>query len=352
MRPAGCGGGDRTKGDAAMTLAYDHDHVRIHHGDALEQLREMPDESAHCCVTSPPYYALRDYGVEGQLGLEETPEAFVAVMAEVFREVRRVLRPDGTLWLNFGDSYASRPKRRTEAQATAKSGLAGGLSTQCQMLEQPNKVVGGYKNKDLMGMPWRVAFALQADGWWLRQDIIWHKPTPMPESVRDRCTRAHEYIFLLSKSAKYHYDSDAIREPSTYTGRRAFPDGWEAGSGNHDAVRRSKKKRGHERRHQGLEAQDSLPRAQQSANGRNKRSVWTVVSKGYPDAHFATFPPELIEPCILAGCPEGGIVLDPFGGSGTTAQVARELGRKAVLIELNADYIELAKDRLKQCLMF
>ena len=284
-------------------------------GDCIESMRGMDAASIDCCVTSPPYYGLRDYGHEGQIGLEETPDAYVAKLVAVFREVRRVLRDDGTLWLNLGDSYASDTK--------------GSGSTSAKQLRnagsrfEPRRFKHGLKPKDLIGIPWRVAFALQADGWWLRQDIIWHKPNPMPESVRDRCTKAHEYIFLLSKSERYHYDADAIAEESCK--RELF--------GN----KRSKGDCG--------QRGDNGRRDMTRTENRNKRSVWTVATKPYSGAHFATFPPKLIEPCILAGCPAGGTVLDPFGGSRTTAAVANEHGRNAVLCELNPEYAELARKR-------
>jgi DNA modification methylase len=293
-------------------------------GDCLDVLRTMPEASVHTCVTSPPYFGLRDYGVDGQIGLEDTPDAYVARLVEVFREVRRVLRDDGTLWLNLGDSYT--PNRTYQVPSTKggpKHGpgqSAGGKGV---------KVPEGLKPKDLIGIPWRVAFALQADGWYLRQDIIWHKPNPMPESVRDRCTKAHEYIFMLTKGPRYFYDQEAIKEPLADSS--------------------------HARLAQNIAAQAGSSRVPGKTNGnmkavggnmRNRRSVWTVTTKPFKGAHFATFPPDLIEPCVLAGAPEGGTVLDPFGGSGTTGLVAVNAGRKAVLIELNPEYVEMAKGRL------
>lgn len=296
--------------------------VRILIGDCRERLRELPDASVHCCVTSPPYFGLRDYGVDGQIGLEDTPDAFVAELVAVFREVRRVLRDDGTLWCNLGDSYA----------ATTKG--AGGVGKQHSnagsvMGDRSWRIPVGLKSKDLIGIPWRVAFALQADGWWLRQDIIWHKPNPMPESVTDRCTKSHEYIFLLTKSATYHYDAAAIAEAANtdiQERKRANGVGSEAqgkrsGTGN-------------------LTANCGV------SETRNRRSVWTVATQPFSEAHFATFPPALIEPCILAGCPVGGTVLDPFGGAGTTGLVADRLGRNAILIELNPAYAAMAKSRV------
>ena len=299
---------------------------RIIEGDCIESMRRLEGQSVKCVVTSPPYFGLRDYGHDGQIGLEASPDAFVTKLVDVFREVRRVLRDDGTLWLNLGDSYASRTKG---------SGVKNGnLNTpsgnnEPAYFSQPRKFNHDVKDKDLLGIPWRVAFALQADGWYLRQDIIWHKPNPMPESVRDRCTKAHEYIFLLSKSERYFFDSEAMKEPSANPERagkleRSFS------TGKPDAVLRQ-----------------DVGRAVMRTETSNRRSVWTVPTRPYKGAHFATFPPDLIRPCILAGCPKDGTVLDPFGGSGTTALVALEEGRKAVLCELNTDYIALAHKRLE-----
>jgi DNA modification methylase len=302
--------------------------VVIRHGDCREILRTLPDESVHCVVTSPPYFGLRDYGTAGQLGQEETPGAFVAEMVAVFREVRRVLRKDGTLWLNLGDSYANLNR------------ASGGKSEMLTQTRQNTREVQGFikanaatippglKPKDLIGIPWRVAFALQADGWWLRQDIIWHKPNPMPESVRDRCTKAHEYLFLLTKSERYWYDAAAIKEENSPTSQMGGRFGdlkktdW-VGNG-----------------HSGLKIADN------TWDGRNRRSVWTITTQPFPEAHFATFPPELPELCIKAGCPVGGTVLDPFAGAGTTGLVADRLGRDAILIELNPDYSGMAHQRI------
>jgi DNA modification methylase len=291
--------------------------VTILKGDCREVLRGLPADSVHCCVTSPPYFGLRDYGMAGQIGLEPTPDAFVEQMVAVFGDVRRVLRADGTCWLNLGDSYAS---QGGPEPAQTKWQVDGASSTQNA---GRSRTTMGMKPKDLIGIPWRVAFALQADGWYLRQDIIWSKPNPMPESVRDRCTKAHEYLFLLSKSERYHYDADAIRQEPT--GRTDPIRSFSKGSlGNH------------------------TPNYQLDASvGANKRSVWTVSTEAYADAHFATFPPALIEPCILAGCPKGGIVLDPFGGAGTTGLVADRLGRDAILIELNPEYAAMAERRIR-----
>jgi site-specific DNA-methyltransferase (adenine-specific) len=299
--------------------------TQILNGDCIEMMKTLPDQSVNCCVTSPPYFGLRDYGHEGQIGLEETPEAFVQKMVEVFREVKRVLRDDGTLWLNIGDSYSNAGTR----QGDRDGGVAIGTN-------EHRKVKGGYmprvpgmKNKDLIGIPWMLAFALRADGWYLRQDIIWHKPNPMPESVTDRCTKAHEYIFMLSKSPRYFFDHEAIKEDAV--GKPHSP-------GNKNVTQPKEKGA----RDPGLEPD----RVWASDGKRNKRSVWTVTTKPYAGAHFATFPPELIRPCILAGCPKGGVVLDPFGGSGTTAAVANEENRNAILCELNPDYIPLINERI------
>lgn len=272
-------------------------------GDNRAVLATLPDQSVHCAVTSPPYWNLRDYGVAGQLGQEDTPEDYVSSMVAVFSALRRVLRNDGTLWLNLGDSYA-------------------------------NASVSGLKAKDLVGIPWRVAFALQADGWYLRSDIIWHKPNPIPESVTDRPSKAHEYIFLLSKEDRYYYDADAIRE-KFLSPRRAEPDDelsggtYEADSGRNDGGRKT---RG------GFVSEH---------DARNKRSVWTQPSQPYHGAHFATFPTKLIQPCILAGCPVGGTVLDPFSGAGTTGVVACRSGRDYVGIELNPTYAEMSRARIR-----
>jgi len=296
-------------------------------------LGTIEPDSIHCVVTSPPYFGLRDYGVAGQIGLEPTPDIFVTELVDVFREVRRVLRNDGTLWLNLGDSYSTHAAGKI-ANPMAKSTL-GGTRTQ-EVANESSRASGAYykcpslPEKNLIGIPWRVAFALQADGWILRQDIIWSKPNPMPESVKDRCTKAHEYLFLLSKSDRYFYDSEAIKEPSSEfakTGKR----------------RRLKI--------DGESVVDAKIRGHDSNCGvsetRNRRSVWTVTPKPYKGAHFAVYPPELIEPCILAGCPEGGTVLDPFGGSGTTGGVALKHGRNAVLCELNGDYVALMPARIE-----
>ena len=296
---------------------------QLYQGDALETLKQMEDEYIHCCVTSPPYWGLRDYGVDGQLGLEQTPEEYVAKMVEVFREVKRVLRDDGTLWLNLGDSYCGTGNKGEYKDPKYLDGRNG------QKVALNNKIKG-LKAKDLVGIPWMVAFALRADGWYLRQDIIWHKPNPMPESVTDRPTKAHEYIFLLTKKRKYFYDREAIREdpkPGNDGTIRAIARDRsgpvDIGNGAHIAERVYKE-----------------------VKGANKQSVWTVATKPFKEAHFATFPPKLIEPCILAGCPEGGTVLDPFAGAGTTLYVAEKLDRNSIGIELNPDYCDIIRRRM------
>lgn len=304
-------------------------------GDCIQSMKSLPDQSIHTCVTSPPYFGLRDYGMDGQIGLEETPDAFVARLVEVFREVRRVLRDDGTLWVNLGDSYVGATSQHKDGgsqghnSVIAKKTMSGipdhGRGDRNRKLYE-----SGLAMKQLIGIPWRVAFALQADGWYLRQDIIWHKPNPMPESVTDRCTKAHEYVFLFSKSPKYYFDSEAIKEESkTNDSRRPY-----TSKGAKDLDGRKEWKSGQQR-----DVGDFTK--------RNRRSVWTVTIKPFKGAHFATFPPDLIEPCILAGAPVGGTVLDPFGGSGTTAGVALKHGRKAVLCELNPDYAQLMDDRVR-----
>lgn len=293
----------------------------VHIGDNRQVLKTFPDKSVNCCITSPPYFGLRDYGHEGQIGLEETPEQFVAQMVAVFREVRRVLRDDGVLWLNLGDSYNG-----SCANNSGNNGYNDGRKNRRERFSTGGLV--GLKPKDLIGIPWMVAFALRADGWYLRQDIIWHKPNPMPESVTDRCTKAHEYIFLLSKSERYWYDADAIAEKAEIKkGIRVF------GAKVQDGTMRQ-----------------DIGRTFTDNGKRNRRSVWTVPTAPYSEAHFATYPPDLIRPCVLAGCPEGGVVLDPFFGSGTTGQVSLEYGRKFVGIELNPEYARLAERRIRPAL--
>ena len=303
--------------------------VKILVGDCLESLDYIPSGSVHTCVTSPPYFGLRDYGHDGQIGLEQTPAEFVSKLVEVFREVHRVLRDDGTLWLNLGDSYGAVGGNTYAGFNQRWSGTGGAGSKQDATLAgvTDRKIDTGMKPKNLLGIPWRVALALQADGWYLRQDIIWHKPNPMPESVRDRCTKAHEYIFLLTKSPRYYFDAAAIEEPAK----------WERWGNQTE-----NKKHSGTAKHLGGKTLAELP----IRDKKNRRSVWTVATKPFKGAHFATFPPDLIEPCILAGCPEGGVVLDPFGGAGTTGLVAKRNGRNAILCELNPDYAEMAKNRI------
>ena len=292
-------------------------------GDVREQLKQLPDQSVNCVVTSPPYWGLRDYGNDGQIGLEQEPEDFINELVSVFREVKRVLRDDGTLWLNIGDSYSGSGK-----------GTAGNLGKKHNERHLEHKTGGlipsGTKPKDLVGIPWMLAFALRADSWYLRQDIIWHKPNPMPESVRDRCTKAHEYIFLLSKSPKYYFDNEAMQEPSAQLGKTNIRFGGNKYGDSDDPKHATKS---------GNTYVDS--------GKRNKRSVWTVTTRPFKGAHFATFPPALIEPCILAGCPEGGTVLDPFFGAGTTGLVAQRHNRKWIGCELNPEYAAIAQARIE-----
>jgi DNA modification methylase len=298
--------------------------INILNGDCREVLKTLPSAYFNACVTSPPYFGLRDYNTgDKQIGLEETPEEFVENLVNVFREVWRVLRDDGTLWLNLGDSYYNyRPGRGQSLTKQSVSTTKQDLPQKCA--RRANKLIG-LKEKDLIGIPWRVAFALQADGWYLRQDIIWHKPNPMPESVQDRCTKSHEYIFLLTKNPKYYFDNHAISEEAQDWGTRDRSNGKYHNKGT------------------GLQPHSGL---EKSYDTKNKRSVWTVTTKPYKKAHFATFPTQLIEPCIKAGCPKDGCVLDPFGGAGTTGIVADRLGRSATLIELNNDYADLTNKRL------
>ncbi|OCW21002.1 site-specific DNA-methyltransferase [Pseudomonas aylmerensis] len=347
---------------------------RVLIGDCIESMRTLPDKSVQMCVTSPPYYGLRDYGVEGQIGLEETPAEFIARLVDVFSEVRRVLRDDGTAWVNMGDSYAGSWGAEGRTTTHGNSGHNASAMQRNSISNHPKRSRKttsdpkgyGLKPKDMMGMPWRLAFALQDDGWYLRQDIIWHKPNPMPESVRDRCTKAHEYIFLLSKSPKYFYDQSAILEPcSPNTHNRLSQDvlaqigsdranGGAKSNGNMKAVARKSNGVGwghgtdsEERARGRIKDNDSMNSALAvMPTERNKRSVWTVPTHSFKGAHFATFPPDLIRPCILAGAPLGGIVLDPFGGAGTTAVVAMQEGRRSILCELNPEYAAMAERRI------
>ena len=315
---------------------------RIEFGDCRDTMRKWAADGVkvQTCVTSPPYFGLRDYGHEGQIGLEQTPEQYIAAMVEVFRCVRDVLADDGTLWLNIGDSYA-----RTAGDDSTKQ-TDGGLKTgrtgkSAQLFKKGNnRPPEGIKAKDLIGIPWMLAFALRADGWYLRQDIIWHKPNPMPESVRDRCTKAHEYIFLLSKSEKYFFDGEAIKEPLAEASikRGSVKLGGNKGVNYTPEPTDPNFRNGKEQWGRELDfSQGGL---------RNKRSVWSVATRPYKGAHFATFPTALIEPCVLAGSRPGDIVLDPFMGSGTTAQVAIQHGRQYLGCELNQDYGDLQQERI------
>lgn len=316
----------------------------IYTGDCRDVLATLPAASVQTCVTSPPYFGLRDYGVDGQIGLESTVDEYVSNLVDVFREVRRVLKDDGTLWLNLGDSYAA-ARGGTHQPAETLAGGKNGRTDDGGRVNRSrhdgynptrNAAAIGLKHKDLIGIPWRVALALQADGWYLRQDIIWSKPNPMPESVKDRCTKSHEYIFMLSKSPRYYYDAAAIAEPTVTTTVSKFTDGGRD------------KQRGHGRRHAGFNGRYADKVAENGPpQTRNRRSVWTIATKPFKGAHFATFPPDLIEPCILAGSREGDTVLDPFGGSGTTGLVSDRLGRAYILIELNPEYAAMGEDRIR-----
>ena len=368
--------------EVRIAPSYDHAGITIYNGDALEILPLLPAESVHCCVTSPPYWGLRDYGtakweggdegceheghrsmtgapgsdkqasnhganavaavacrhcgakrIDSQIGLETSPGEYISRLVSLFAEVRRVLRKDGTLWLNLGDSYSATTKGSGGHNPKQDSNVGAWHS------DRKWQIPSGLKPKDLCGIPWRVAFALQEAGWWLRSDIIWAKPAPMPESVTDRPTRSHEYIFLLAKSERYYYDAAAIAERSTYAGKNV-------------SLGEKSLSRG----------QATGANVSASGNGtaafvtvtetRNKRDVWTINGDPFPEAHFATFPPALILPCVLAGCPAGGLVLDPFSGAGTTALVAKEQGRRAIGIELNANYVAMTARRLSQDVLF
>jgi len=303
-------------------------------GDCLTVLKTIPDESIDCCITSPPYWGLRDYGVDGQLGLEKTPEEYVEKLVQIFREVRRVLKKKGTLWVVLGDSYAGSNQGHGTKELSKKQ--ASNIGTQWMTGKTLPRLPNGLKPKDLAGIPWRTAFALQADGWYLRQDIIWSKANPMPESIKDRCTKSHEYVFLLAKSQKYYFDSKAIREENSKK--------WTASWGD---FKRKKIVAGQINNEKTKGEFDNRYRK----NGRNKRSVWTITTKPFNGAHFAVFPPDLIEPMVKAGCPKDGIVLDPFIGSGTTGLVAKKLGRNYIGIELNPEYCEMAKKRIEESLL-
>lgn len=360
---------------------------KIYQGDSLTILNTFPDKCMHVCITSPPYWGLRDYGCAGQMGNENTPEEYVRKMVNLFREVKRVLKDDGTLWLNLGDSYAGsggtgnqfgqienglKPVRPTKINRAKDRSTDKWSNSKC-------KSTGDIKSKDLVGIPWMVAFALRLDGWYLRQDIIWNKPNPMPESVADRCTKSHEYIFLLSKSPKYYFNSYAIKEKAIYGGmneraerqnennkcqptdmnnaiRKRPKNLQEKGQSDHTMHIKRDKRAGKGRIAYGGKRNGEEGIGQESfvsiPEYRNKRDVWTVTTKPYSGAHFATFPEDLILPCILAGCPSGGVVLDPFMGAGTTALVAKKNGCNFIGCELNPEYIEIANKRIAQEYLF
>jgi len=307
---------------------------KIHNIDCLSGLKTLPDNSIDCCVTSPPYYLLRDYGVNRQIGLEETPEVYIYKIVEVFTEVYRVLKPTGTLWLNIGDSYAGSVRGWCDNKHNSKK------QSHASYTNIPNAYTGnGIKPKDLIGIPWMLAFALREKGWYLRQDIIWHKPNPMPESVRDRCTKSHEYIFLLSKSKSYYFDANSIKEPQNDSTFKRFKNKTEF-TPTKEGSKNSKNDY-----YKNFHKYD--PNAIMES-GRNKRSVWSVLPEKSNESHFAMFPQKLIVDCIKAGCPENGIVLDPFMGSGTTAVVARKLNRNYIGFELNSEYIKIANRKLNK----
>ncbi len=334
--------------------------THIFQGDCLTRLRSLGDNMVNCVVTSPPYWGLRDYGVDGQIGLEPSFDAFLDRLLEVFEEVRRVLRPDGVAWVNMGDSYAgsrglSLPspieptagEARTDNHARTRS-MTASRRRDDAAIPRSDIRVPGLKPKDLVGQPWRLAFALQERGWWLRQDVIWHKPNPMPESVRDRCTKAHEYLFLLSKSERYWWDTEAMKE-QVNGGAHA------RGPGNRRIVKYGPVDSRHQTK-AGLVKYAEKVRAKQNpsmdaalremVSHRNTRSVWSIPSEPLREAHFAAFPRELVRRCVLASCPPEGTVLDPFMGSGTVGVVAREYGRSFIGIELNPDYIDIAQRRI------
>jgi DNA modification methylase len=350
---------------------------KIHTIDALEGLKQLPDESIQCCVTSPPYYQLRDYQVQGQIGLEETIGEYISKMVSVFNEVKRVLRKDGTLWVNMGDSYAAGKIGRDDLDAEGRKRLSeyghpgkSGKNINEVTPVKIRKLLAGLKPKDLIGVPWQLAFALRNEGWYLRCDIVWAKKNCMPESVTDRPTRSHEYIFLLSKSPKYYYDAEAIKEPAIYdvdgtgtasrkaraSGNKLSPNEKINGirpAGFKDAGlmndKNADKERGHSRRHNGFNDRwDKMTHEEQCTGMRNKRDVWSISPAQFPEAHFATFPEEIPEICIKAGSKVGDTILDPFMGAGTTALVARKLERKFIGFELNPKYVEIANNRLKK----
>lgn len=324
-------------------------------GDALAELKRLPDNSVDCCITSPPYYQLRDYGVNGQIGLEETVEEYISKLVAVFREVKRVLRPDGTLWVNISDSYAGSGKGASKYPENALKYKQGSNRGLLGAKLKPT-TTEGCKVKDLLGIPWLLALALRADGWYLRQDIIWNKSNPMPESVTDRCTKSHEYLFLLSKSSRYYFDYKAIEEPCV--GNNNYPPAGSAGNNRPNSRNRAK---GNRRTFRGggaytsgksfdnaaVVGNETHGNAPNESGLRRKRDVWTVAIKGSKYHHFATFPPQLVTPCVLAGSRAGGTVLDPFAGTGTVGKVARENGREYILIDLAPANVEICKSRLE-----
>jgi DNA modification methylase len=297
---------------------------RLISGDCRTALQSLPAKSIRTCVTSPPYWGLRDYGVDTQIGAEDSPDDYVASMVEVFREVRRVLSDDGTVWLNIGDTYASMRDSKAVPDSLRK-GNDGTAVPKAANRNPANLKAANIKHKDLIGIPWRLAFALQQDGWYIRQDIIWSKPNPMPESVRDRCTKSHEYVFLLTKRDKYFYDNEAIKEPARDWGTRDRTNGKYHNAGT------------------GLTPHTGLTKSYEK---KNKRSVWVITTKPFKGAHFAVMPEDLAVPCILAGSEIGDTVLDPFAGSGTTGVVALRHGRKFIGVELNPEYVKLAEERI------
>lgn len=342
----------------------------IQTGDCRSLLKTYPEKSVHCCVTSPPYFGLRDYGHAGQIGLEKTPSAYVAEMVDVFSAVHRVLRDDGTFWLNLGDSYAgswgaqSRPNGNDVKSTLKGSSMLSARQIQAHPKGQTQtgslKNTPGLKNKDLIGIPWRVAFALQEFGWYLRDAIVWAKPNGMPGSQQDRCTSSYEMIFHFSKSSKYWSDFDAIKTPPRELTMVRTAQNVQVQAGSHranggaktngpmKAVGGTDKQRGHRRQHAGFNDRwDAMEKSEQQARPAMMRNVWFVSPGGYPDAHFAVMPEEIARRCILAGCPEGGIVLDPFGGAGTTGLVATQNNRRALLIELNPEYVAMADERIR-----